>query len=134
VRWPVKSLRTSGTQAINLDEDDRVTGAVVVGKTDELLLLTADGYGRRLAAEWVFAPEKPNQKGKSLVSRRGDVVGTAVYAKNTALWEITESQILPIDTENLPVEASTKTNQLLKLTETGAIASIILLPNKESNS
>ena len=128
VRWPVNTLRTSGTQAINLNEDDRVTGAVLVGKEDELLLLTADGYGRKLMAEWVFVPTKPNQKGKSLVSRRGDVVGTAVYAEDAALWAITESQILPIDTENLPLEASTKTNQLLELTETEAITGIILLP------
>jgi DNA gyrase subunit A len=129
VRWPVKSLRTSGTQAINLNEEDRVTGAVVVGKTDELLLLTADGYGRRLAAEWVFAPEKPNQKGKSLVSRRGDVVGTAVSRKNSSLWAITETQILPISTEELPLEASTKTKQLIKTESEEPITGIILLPS-----
>ncbi|MCZ7669108.1 MAG: hypothetical protein M5U34_18915 [Chloroflexi bacterium] len=55
-----------------------MTGAVAVAAAENLLLLTADGYARRLAAKWVFAPEKPNQKGKSLVARRGDVVGTAV--------------------------------------------------------
>ncbi len=115
VRWSVKALRTSGTQAINLDEDDRVTGAVVVGKEEELLLLTADGYGRRLAAEWVFAPEKSNQKGKSLVLRRGDVVGTAVLSPNNALYAITQSQLLPINSEGLPLESSTKTKKLIKL-------------------
>ena len=129
VRWPVNALRTSGTQAINLDNDDRVTGAVLVGAEDSLLLLTADGFARRLTVEWVFAPEKPNQKGKSLVSRRGDVVGTAVYAEDAALWGITESEILPIFTEGLPLEESTKTIQLIKTSSKDPITGLILLPN-----
>jgi cell division ATPase FtsA len=128
VRWPVNALRTSGTQAINLG-DDRVTGAVLAGAEDTILLVTADGYGRRLAAEEVFAPEKPNQKGKSLVSRRGDVVGTAVYTEKVSLWAVTESQILPISTEDIPLEESTKTYQLIKTSSKDPITGLILLPN-----
>jgi len=125
VRWPMKSLRTSGTQAINLGDIDRVTGAVLTGKEDALLLLTADGYGRKLMAEWVFAPAKPNQKGKSLVSRRGDVVGTAVSTEDIALWAMTESQFLPINPDSLPLETSTKTKQLIKLSADETITNLI---------
>lgn len=125
VRWPVKTLRTSGVQAINLDADDRVTGAVAVAAAENLLLLTADGYARRLAAKWVFAPEKPNQKGKSLVARRGDVVGTAVSEPKTALWAITSSHLRRLEADTLPLEESTKTERLLKL-NTGVVVSGLL--------
>ncbi|MBE2220243.1 MAG: Hsp70 family protein [Anaerolineae bacterium] len=126
VRWSASALRTSGTQAINLG-DDRVTGAVLAGTADSLLLVTADGYGRRLAAEVVFAPEKPNQKGKSLVARRGDVVGTAVYAENTAYWAVTSSHLLPLAPAALPITDSTKTQTLLTLPDTETITGIFNL-------
>ena len=115
VRWPVKSLRTSGTQAINLGRDDRVTGAVLAGTNDTLLLLTADGYARQLAAEWVDVPPKPNRKGKSLVARRSEVMGTAVSTKEAAMWAITDSQLRPVTPRSLLLETSTKTQRLLKL-------------------
>jgi hypothetical chaperone protein len=124
VRWSAQTLRTSGTQAINLG-DDRVTGAVLAGAEDSLLVVTTAGYGRRLAAEWVFAPEKPNQKGKSLVSRRGDVVGTAVYAQDAVVWAITSSHLLPVTLDNLPLAESTKSQRLLKLPADETISGII---------
>jgi DNA gyrase/topoisomerase IV subunit A len=117
VRWPVKALRTSGTQAINVGGNDRVTGAALAGAEDPLLLLTADGCARRLPAGWVFAPEKPNQKGKSLVARRSGVVGTAVCRPETALWAITNTRLLPVIADSLPLDRSTKTQRLLKLAE-----------------
>jgi hypothetical chaperone protein len=124
-RGPVRALRTSGTQAINVGGDDRVTGAALAGAEDEMLLLTADGYGRRLPAGWVFAPEKRNQKGKSLVARRSGVVGTAVLRPKTALWAITNTRLLPVTADKLPLEPSTKTQRLLKLANGETISGLL---------
>lgn len=124
-RWPVNTLRTSGTQALNLHGDDRVTGAVLTNQDEALLLLTADGYARKLAAEWVEVPPKPNRKGKSLVARRSAVVGTAVIAANTSLYALTNTQLLPIEPEGLPLERSTKSHRLLKMSTEEQISGIM---------
>ncbi|MBK6328130.1 MAG: Hsp70 family protein [Chloroflexi bacterium] len=115
LRWKVGDLRGSGTQAINLGADDRVTSAVLTRPTDELVVALADGYGRRLQTAWLFEPGRPNQKGKSLVSRRSEVVGTAVWPPERALQAITTTRFLPLEAGNLPLENSTKTQQLIKL-------------------
>jgi len=115
VRWSVGDLRGSGTQAINLGNDDRVTGAVLARPADELVVVLADGYGRRLRVDWLFAPDKPNQKGKSLAARKSEVVGTAVWSPERPLQAITTTRFLPLDAGKLPLEDSTKTQQLIKL-------------------
>lgn len=125
VRWPVQALRTSGTQAINLGDDDRVISAVLTSCGASLLLLTADGYARRLEAKWIEIPSKPNRKGKSLVARKSAVVGTAVLATDTMLWAMTESQLLAIDAEALPLANSTKTQRLFKLPKGEVIADML---------
>ena len=115
LRWLVGDLRGSGTQAINLGNDDRVTGAVLARPADELVVVLADGYGRRLQVNWLFAPDKPNQKGKSLAARKSEVVGTAVWSPERPLQAITTTRFLPLDAGKLPLEDSTKTQQLIKL-------------------
>ncbi|MBK8985964.1 MAG: Hsp70 family protein [Chloroflexi bacterium] len=126
VRWPVADLRGSGTQAINLDSDDRVTSAVLAQPADELVVVLADGYGRRLRAEWLFAPERPNQKGKSLVSRRSAVVGTAVWSSERRLQAITAARFLPLATDKLPLEDSTKAQPVVKLAKDERIAGLLV--------
>ncbi len=115
VRWSVGDLRGSGTQAINLGNDDRVTGAVLARPADELVVVLADGYGRRLRVDWLFAPGKPNQKGKSLAARKSGMVGTAVWLPERALQAVTTTRFLSLDAGKLPLEDSTKTQQLIKL-------------------
>jgi hypothetical chaperone protein len=126
-RWPLAHLRGSGTQAINLDADDRVHAAVLAHPDDSLLLLTADGYGRRLLPNWIPAPERPNQKGKSLVARRGGVGGTAVFAPDQPLYAITTARLLPLDGhgDGLPLEDSSKTAPALKLSPDEAITGLL---------
>jgi len=115
LRWTVGDLRGSGTQAINLGPDDRVVSAVLARPTDELVVVLVDGYGRRLWVDWLFAPDKPNQKGKSLAARKSEVVGTAVWSPESSLQAITTTRFLPLDPVKLPLEDSTKTQPLIKL-------------------
>lgn len=110
-RYPVRSLRGSGTQAIRADRDNRVVGAALAQPGDELLLVTADGYGRRLLPRWIETPEKENNPGKVQVARRSPVVGLAP----APLWGVTNQRIMAIEAALAPLEDSTKTSRLLKL-------------------
>ncbi len=89
LRWPVDALRISGTQVANCGKDDRVVDVVITTPGDELTLLTADGFGRRLLTEWVPVPPGPNKSGKSLIARRSPIVAIIKDAD----WIFTNSNI-----------------------------------------
>ena len=111
-RYPVNTLRTSGTQVFNCGTDDRVIAGVLVPKDSPLTLLTADGYGRSLQPDWIPQPDKPNTKGKSQISRRSDVVIATMQA---AGWVVTNQRVVWVEYGRLPLEDSTKTQQVVQL-------------------
>ncbi|KAA3657054.1 MAG: hypothetical protein DWQ04_29245 [Chloroflexi bacterium] len=117
VRYPVNTLRTSGTQAFNCGTDDRVIAGVLVPKDKSMVLLTADGYGRSLQPDWVPHPPKPNTKGKSQISRRSDVV---VATADEAGWVVTNKRCVWVEYGRLSPVNSTKTQQAIKL-ESGEV-------------
>ena len=80
LRLAVEKLRISGTQVLNCGKVDRVRAALVIKMGDEVTLLTADGYGRRLDPCRLEIPEQPNQKGRSLIARRSPLAGAANVA------------------------------------------------------
>ena len=104
-RWPVRSLDISGTQVVNCGKEDRVKLALPVQIEEEILLVTEDGYGRRLLPEWVPIPQRPNQKARSLIARRSDLAGVA----KAISWTVTSEKILAAPENNLPLADSTKT-------------------------
>ncbi|MFQ5436474.1 MAG: Hsp70 family protein, partial [Anaerolineae bacterium] len=110
VRWRLADLRGSGTQAFNCGADDRVIAASLAA---ELALVTADGYGRRLAANWVPIAAKPTTKGQSLIARRSPV--TAVWEAGSPAWLVTNEQVVLAEDGRLSRENATKTKPLLKL-------------------
>ncbi len=114
VRYPVADLSISGTQAINCGATDRVRTAIVAAMAEELLLVTADGYGRILQPTWLAVPEKPNSKGRSQIARRSAAVALCPAA-NACL--VTNRRLVAVDTAVLPREDSTKTKLLLELEE-----------------
>lgn len=115
IRLQTNLVRTSGFQAMNCGLDDRVMHAAVVKEGDELLVITADGYGKRSLAKWIPLSAKANVKGKSLVARRSDIV-TIVPAPAVPVKRlVTSSQIAAISCDKLPLQENTKTQSLLKL-------------------
>lgn len=111
VRYPVGKLRGSGTQLMKCDRNNRVTGALLCQPDDELLLLTADGYGRQTLAGWIEIPERENAKGKVHVARQSVVVGVA----NGPVWAVTNERITAVEDAGVAPEASTKTRRLVTL-------------------
>jgi hypothetical protein len=106
-RWPVHLLDISGTQVVNCGREDRVKLALPVQTGEEIVLVTEDGYGRRLLPEWVPVPERPNQKARSLIARRSDLGGVG----KTASWAVTSEKIIATPDNNLPLTNSTKTEK-----------------------
>ncbi len=117
VRYCLQEARLQGLQAINRREGERIVSAVVAENGNELVLATADGYGRRLLAEAIPIPNKPNVRGRALVSRR-PVCGLARVKTSMKLWAITSRHLLEFQPGSLPLDPpnSTKSHRLIKLT------------------
>ena len=121
-RFAQSVLRTSGVQLLNLGAivDDRVNGVTLAQPDDELVVVTVDGYGRFLYADWIAIPPKVNFKPKSIISRRSDVAGIGREGDKvvTSLW------LSHLNNVQLPATNSTKTYPLLDLQGEETICSI----------
>lgn len=126
VRWPCHDLRLSGTQVFNCGQDDRVVGTALAQPEEHLLLVTADGYGRLLQADWIPVPEKPNSKGKSLISRRSPLVGLAKVASAEPVWLVTTKRLVQIENGRIPLEDSTKTHPLVDLEKDEVVCAVLV--------
>jgi hypothetical protein len=124
LRWSVKALRITGTQVANCGKDDRIAAVALAQPSEELLLLTNDGFGRRLLAGWVPFPDKPNRKGKSLIARRGLIAALA----NPNDWAVSNKNLLAIQTDALLLENSTKSASLYKLENDNHIRGALSIP------
>ena len=112
--YDVAEIRLAGAQIYNCGRDDRLVDALLLDNEAELALVTVDGYGRRLRSSWVPTALKPNTKGKSMIARRSQVA--ALIAAEAAPWLMTSARFLRGEYGRLPLEESTKSVQLLKLT------------------
>jgi hypothetical protein len=126
VRWPLGRIPLTGVQALNPGRDeafDRVNAALAVEPEAEVVLLLADGYARRLRAEWIEEPPRANAKGKALAARRAAVVGLTHVE---AIELITDRRRLTADGGALTLEEGTKAQRLVKLAEGEAITAVIV--------
>lgn len=121
----IKDLRISGTQFINCGKDDSVVASTLTQPDDELLLITNDGFARRMLARWIPVPEKPNQKAKSLIARHSQL---AAIAKPED-WLLTNKRLLAPQSDILPLENSTKSKPLFKLEDSEQIRCALTLPS-----
>lgn len=115
-RTPLAALPLQGTMAINRRDDERLVGAEIGSPTNELLLVTADGYGRRLELADVPAPDRSNSRGRVLVSRR-PVTGLARRSPEGSIWLVVEGMLRPVPSDQLPPldGMSTRSHRLLRL-------------------
>jgi DNA gyrase/topoisomerase IV subunit A len=117
LRWSVSDLRAAGAQVVNCGKDDLIAAAVLAEPEDELFILTADGYARRLLSEWLPRPPKPNSKGRSLIARRSPVVGL-IQSTNEGrplVKVVTSQRVISVGNGRIPLEDSTKSYRLLNL-------------------
>ncbi|WP_420641579.1 Hsp70 family protein [Candidatus Leptofilum sp.] len=125
LRTRVGNLRGSGSQLMNVAKGDRVETAVLAQPKTLILLITSDGYGRQLLAEWLHAPEKANDKGKSVIARRSDLIAAVPNLEDTPIYLLTTQRLLKLGNGRLPLDESSKTSQLLKLHKNETILTVI---------
>jgi hypothetical chaperone protein len=115
-RIALSSLPLQGLMAINRRDDERLVGAVAGSTADVLLMVTADGHGRRLEVVDVPAPERGNSRGRVLLSRR-PASGLARQTSAKTIWLVVEGLLRPVAPDRLPPldGTSTRSHPLLRL-------------------
>ncbi len=128
LRWPLARLPLAGAQAINCGQEanfDRVAAALAAEPGDEVVLLLADGYARRLPVAAVEEAPRANVRGKSLVARKATAVALTPVA---ALAVITNGRLLAGDAAALPLEEGTKATRLIRLGEEENVVAVFAAP------
>ncbi|MBP8950328.1 MAG: Hsp70 family protein, partial [Candidatus Promineofilum sp.] len=128
LRWPLARLPLVGAQAINCGQEaafDRVAAARAVEPDGEMVLLLADGYGRRLRAAAVAEAPKANAHGKALVARRAAAVALASVGPLTV---VTDRRLLAADGAALLLEEGTKAGRVVRIEEGEKIATVVQTP------
>jgi hypothetical chaperone protein len=100
-RMQTGRLRLQGQHIIKLSKGERFNSAIMAQVDDELLLLTASGFGRRLRVEWI--PESIDGKaaGRSMISRP-DLRAVELMKGSRTIWMVTDTAILALDPEVIP--------------------------------
>ena len=116
VRYGLEDIPLIGLQAINRRQGERISGVSPVQASHDIALVTGDGFGRRLPAEWVPVPRRSNSRGRVMVARR-PLAGLALMGASEAVWAVSNQRMLPLSEEHLAVGLtdSTRTRRLFKL-------------------
>jgi DNA gyrase/topoisomerase IV subunit A len=126
VRFPLAAIPTLGMAAINRRNGERVVAAFACMEQDELLLLAADGYARRLVAEWIPVPPRPNAPGKALISSR-TAAGLIPAPDEGLAWAYGDGRLVPVPAHHLDADfpQSTRSYRLLKLPAGAEVGPIV---------
>ncbi len=132
-RVSVGSLSVQGSQLIKLSKakGERVVGVVAVRPRDHLLLVTADGYAKRLPA---FAiPLTSEVTSGSAVVRR-EVAALTRLAEGKGLWAVTAARLVRIEPTKAPLEMelSARSHPLVKLKAGETVTAVLAVPEAEA--
>jgi hypothetical protein len=115
LRWSLQKLPLIGLQAINLGRESRLSHAFVGKEEREAVIVTADGYGRKVQLGALEHAPKANSHGRSLIARQSPVAALAAMPESEPLWVVTSQGITAVDVSGLPASISTSTDRLLRL-------------------
>jgi DNA gyrase/topoisomerase IV subunit A len=116
LRLNLSSFPLAGLQAINRRPEEKLVAALLAAETDEMALITADGYGKRLTAADIELAPNANTRGRVIVARR-PLTAALNLEPATPTYAITTTHLHPLEPTRLPLDepTSTKTHPLLKL-------------------
>jgi DNA gyrase/topoisomerase IV subunit A len=128
VRYCIGDLPLRGIQAINRRDGEQLAGTIVTETNSDLLLITADGYGKRLPAAWVPIPDKANTRGRVILART-DLRVAAAVPESGQIWALTAGEMIPLEIGRLPFdeEGSTKSHKFLKKKVAGEVLAFLQL-------
>jgi hypothetical chaperone protein len=107
-RLRLDDLPLLGVQAINRQESERLAGALVIAPGEDLAVITADGYGRRLTLADVPLADRANTRGRVMIARR-PLAGLSALPEGRRLWALTTRQLRPLEVDRLPFDDDTST-------------------------
>ena len=124
-----------GVRAIDIDKNDRVVGAHMIEKGEEvgtLLVISANGYGKRTE----LSEYKVQKRGGSgiltskVTAKTGSVMSSQIVVSDD--WEVVaiskKSQVVRVGVSEIPVlSRSTQGVRIMKLREGDSLASLICL-------
>jgi hypothetical protein len=136
LRTPTSAVSVQGSRVLNVAGRERARLALAGGEGREILLLTADGYGKRVPSELIPSADKPNSRGRGWLARR--IVADACLITETpaggygfppaplvaeqpataaSTWIATSRRLLPLNLTQVTVEdvPSLRTQRLVKL-------------------
>jgi hypothetical chaperone protein len=108
VRYPLDALPSQGIRAFNRPDDERLVGAIIGDRAEEFVVVTQEGFGRRLAFDSVPEPAKLNSRGKVIISRK-PVAGIAGIKPDLSAYAVTEREVIPFDPLQLALDGPTST-------------------------
>lgn len=123
VRYQLDKLPSQGLQAINRRKGERLVGALTGNSGQEIVVLTEDGFGKRMQFESIPEPPKPNTHGRVIISRK-PVAGIVCIEPERVCFAITERAFIAFEPGQLPLEIPTSTRSY-PLTELGDAPQII---------
>ncbi len=107
-RFVVKQLPRGGQYILKLRMEERIVYASRVESTGELLLVTADGYGKRLPIDWIPVNNNSGARGKKMISR-ANVRGVAVADGDAPVWVITPGKLVRVLGSTFPSDDAATT-------------------------
>jgi hypothetical chaperone protein len=122
IGYQLEEMPSTGAQVLNRAEDDTIIAALAAPETAEVMLITADGFARRLPVLSVHKPERGNEKGRVLISRRPLA---AVAMRDGPLYAVTSKGFAIVNPSDVRLEPqSTRSRRILE-TEAGEVRLLI---------
>ena len=115
LRFPLAQLPIGGLQIMKRRAEETMVATVVAGSEDDLLLVTEQGFGRRMPVSAVPLAEKANAPGRAVISRR-PVCDAAAVPPDGRLWAVTSAGPSTIDAATVESnDSSTRSHRLLTM-------------------
>jgi hypothetical protein len=125
LRRAVRDIPGIGLQLLKRADDEAIVSVLAGDEKDDLLLVTAGGYARRLPLTSVFEAPKVNHPGRVLISRRPLRAATLVRGQ-APVWLLTSSGLRAIGADGVPCEpGTTRSHQLLPLDANGEVLNVV---------
>ncbi|MBE9508090.1 MAG: hypothetical protein IMY86_08555 [Chloroflexi bacterium] len=103
VRFSQRSIKGSGSVALELDPDDEIAAALPLPSDIKILIVTASGYAVRRDTSQIGARSRPGGAGKTLI-QAFDVLGAFPCASQAQLLYLTYSgKLVFVPTADIPL-------------------------------
>lgn len=127
-RYQIESIPTIGLQVLNIRNGEGIVGVVIGHEKDELLLITAAGFGRRMFLSEIPVPEKANSRGRVIVSRK-PVRSIVPFHFGRPTWITVKNRLIPVDGATIPSSEPESTRSYRLLKPGGEVLGTLEVPN-----